>query len=327
MRLVPLLLLLASCGAAEAPLLCRAAVEAPRLCRAPLGTVAPRARVVLVTVDGVRWQDVLSADGSARARLPHLYALADRGLIRGGEAFKASGPNYVSLPGYREIASGRAPSDCHDNDCAPVREPTLLDELHAAGLGPEQVAAIGSWDRLDRAVASDAAALAVSVGRTHGASRDRLRVDEEAASLLDAGARSCSWPGDGDYRPDAITSALALKYARVVRPRFLWVALGDTDEHAHHGDYAAYLEALRRADQFLGELMRTTDEDTLLLVTTDHGRSVNFRDHGRAPESGAGWLVAAGPGVDAHLPLRRLADLAPLARRALGLSSEALAAR
>jgi predicted AlkP superfamily pyrophosphatase or phosphodiesterase len=307
---------------------CGAAADAPRanLCRAPqlAAPLTPRGRVVLVTLDGVRWQDVLG-DG-ARARLPNLYALADRGLMLGDRRpFSASGPNYVSLPGYREILSGH-PTDCRDNDCDPVTEPTLLDELRQAGLGPEQIAAIGSWDRLDRAAAADASSIVCSFGRTHGKSRDRVRVSNEAGALLDQGARARTWPGDGDYRPDALTAALALEYARVVRPRFLWVALGDTDEHAHHGDYAAYLAALSRADAFLGELVRTTDDETLILVTTDHGRAANFRDHGRSPESGAAWLVAAGPGIHAASP-RRLADLAGLARHALGLAPDRLAVR
>jgi hypothetical protein len=318
MKPLPFVLLLAGCGAA---------VEVPRpnLC---LGVPPPstHTRVVLVTVDGVRWQDVLAAD--ARTRLPNLYSIADRGLLLGGaRPFGPSGPNFVSLPGYREIASGHRSVDCHDNDCDPQREPTLLDELCAAGLSGREVAAIGSWERLERAVSADPSSLAISVGRTHGSSRDRLRVSDDAAELLDEGARGGTWPGIGDYRPDAITGALALEYARVVRPRFLWVGLGDTDEHAHHGNYAAYLEALRYADAFLGELLRITDEDTLILVTTDHGRASNFRDHGRAPESGAGWLVAAGPGVRADDPPRHLADLAPLARRALGLAADAVAAR
>jgi hypothetical protein len=319
MRLGVIALFLAGCGAAA---------DAPRanLCRAPqmAAPLTPRARVVVVTIDGVRWQDVLGE--GARARLPNLYALADRGLMLGDQRpFSASGPNYVSLPGYRELMAGRQ-TECRDNDCAPVSEPTLLDELHQAGLGSEQIAAIGSWDRLDRAASVDASQIACSFGRTHGASREHLRVSDEAGALLDKSAHAQTWPGDGDYRPDALTAALALEYARVVRPRFLWVALGDTDEHAHHGDYAAYLAALSRADAFLGELVRTTDDETLILVTTDHGRAANFRDHGRAPESGATWLVAAGPGIRNAAP-RHLSDLAGLARHALGLAPDRLATR
>jgi hypothetical protein len=316
MKILPFVMLLAGCSAS---------VEAPRTHLSALGPLAPRSRVVLITLDGVRWQDVLGAD--ARARLPHLYAIADRGLIRGGADFGPSGPNFVSLPGYREIATGHRSDDCHDNLCGPVHEATLLDELRAAGLPPEQVAAIGSWERLDRAVANDASALAVSVGRTHGTSRSRIGVSGTARALLEAGARMGTWPGDGDYRPDAITGPLALEYARVVRPRFLWVALGDTDEHAHHGDYAKYLDALTHADTLIGELMRYTDEETLVLVTTDHGRSANFRDHGFSRESGAGWLIAAGPGLRGQDPPQHLADLAPLARRALALTNDAIATR
>jgi hypothetical protein len=324
---------------------CGVGVEAPRVnvCRPPVAAEWwPRTRVVLVTIDGVRWQEVFLGtdpmlfDGpsvDAAHLLPNLHALAERGLAAGapGEPpFQASGPNFVSLPGYREIVSGHADADCHNNECGQIATPTLLDELRAAGLPPEQIAAIGSWERLERAASIDPAAVTVSVGRHHGASRDRLRVSERAAAILDAGQHSGAWPGWFDYRPDVHTSALALEYAAVVRPRFLWVGLGDTDELAHRGDYLGYLEALRRFDAFLGELSRTFDEHTLVIVTTDHGRARNFRDHGgHAPESRATWLIAAGPGVrsNAPAPLTRLADIAPLVRRAFGIPPTEIASR
>ena len=56
-----------------------------------------------------------------------------------------------------------------------------------------------------------------------------------------------------------------------------------------------------------------------MLVTADHGRAANFRDHGDAPESSGVWLVAAGAGiaragfVRTH-GLHRLADIAPTVR-------------
>jgi arylsulfatase A-like enzyme len=63
-------------------------------------------------------------------------------------------------------------------------------------------------------------------------------------------------------------------------------------------------------------------------VTTDHGRSNAFRDHGGfAPESGRVWLVASGAGIEEKGFVRssvphRLADIAPTMRVLLGMEAD-----
>jgi arylsulfatase A-like enzyme len=110
------------------------------------------------------------------------------------------------------------------------------------------------------------------------------------------------------------------------------VALGDTDEHAHRGDYVGYLESLREADRFIGELVRTLaaldryGQETTIVVTTDHGRAKSFHGHG-GTDSARVWLMAAGGAilprgaVAANRPVR-LADVAPTFRALLGLEPE-----
>lgn len=309
--------------------------------------------VVLVTIDGVRWQEIFGGVDPVYARaagllrcgpidaaqlLPNLY----RHFVGGGVALGApahgevvaSGPNFVSLPGYQEILAGRA-SSCRSNSCATVTEPTLLDELHTeAELGPEQIAVISSWETIERAAARDPSAIVLSTGRGGGKTRERVRVTQAASHLLDEGARAEAYPGGFDYRPDRYTAALALAYLASVRPRFLFVGLGDTDEFAHRRNYAGYLSALGATDRFLGQLMETLatlgeyGRETTVLVTTDHGRAADFAHHGGdAPESGRVWLVASGGAVpraglvDAAVPVR-LSDIAPTVRRWMGLPQD-----
>jgi arylsulfatase A-like enzyme len=56
---------------------------------------------------------------------------------------------------------------------------------------------------------------------------------------------------------------------------------------AHHGDVAAYKKSLTQADDILARLHRVLDrigergKATHVFVTADHGRSVDFRSHGR----------------------------------------------
>jgi hypothetical protein len=311
----------------------------------PEGGPHPTRNIILVTIDGVRWQEIFGGVDATRGQrgcdaselVPNLTALGQVGLALGapgvGAPVLASGPNFVSLPGYRELLSGRADGVCTSNFCAHTTDRTFLDELgRFEHLPPEQVAVIASWERLDRVAARDDASVTVSAGRHAGPSRDRLRVNARASALLDEAAHAHAYPGFFDYRPDRYTAALALEYVQAVRPRFLHVALGDTDEHAHRGDYQGYVDSLREADRFVGQLWRTVQaiegygEETTIVVTADHGRASSFRGHG-GRDSARVWLFAAGGAIEprgavaASRPIH-LADVAPTMRALIGLPPE-----
>jgi arylsulfatase A-like enzyme len=71
--------------------------------------------------------------------------------------------------------------------------------------------------------------------------------------------------------------------------------------------------------------MGARGERTVVMLTSDHGRSRDFKNHGGGyPESARVWLVAAGAGITARGPIdapvpRYLADIAPTMRKLLGL--------
>ncbi len=306
--------------------------------------------VVLVVLDGVRWQEVFNgadrtlvrqrginpqAWANPRDLMPNLHRLIDaEGLAIGapghGAEIAASGPQFISLPGYIEIFAGKPDLGCFRNDCVPAPMRTIVDQVRDAN-GADDVALVASWPNIARA-ASSAPGVVLTAGRKLVDHEDLLRADDATARLLDQGARASAWPGEGDYRPDAFTGRIALRRLAISRPRFLFVGLGDADEYAHHNDYRGYLEAVRASDAFLGDLvamlrsMGARGQHTTVLVTADHGRAKNFTDHGpQFPESGRVWLVAAGADVldrgfvDAS---RRhtLSDLAPTVRALLGIA-------
>lgn len=289
--------------------------------------------VVLVVIDGVRGEEAFGA------AMPQMRAIAEtRGAAIGapghGAPLSASGPNFVSMPGYVEIFTGRTAEGCTSNDCEGSTSPTLAELAREGAARDEDVAVIASWPSIARAAARDRTRMVVSTGRTVDAGASILEADESTRAPLARGAASAAHPGRGDFRPDRHTGALALAYLRAHRPRFLFVGLGEPDEYAHRGDYAGYVASLRAADGFLGALFATLDAmgdrgaRTLVMVTTDHGRGRDYRHHGKThPESARSWLVAAGAGVrargmlDAARP-RRLADVAPTARAWLGLDAD-----
>lgn len=305
---------------------------------------APDERVVLVVLDGTRWQEVFEGVGTEMAQrygvkersasdlVPtlHRWTTLDGAAIGAperGAVMRASGPSFVSLPGYTELLTGRL-SPCTSNACGPAAAPTLLDEV--ADAWPDGAAAVASWDALDGAVAMGRDRVISSAGRRRTRRLARLAHHEESAVALLTGAAADSWPGHDGYRPDADTARLALAVAAKERPRLLFVSLGDTDEHAHHDDYGRYLDALQSADAFLGRLERELEQSgalphTTILVTADHGRADSFRDHGAEhPESSRVWLVARGGKVRARGPLaateeHALRDVAPTVRAILDL--------
>jgi hypothetical protein len=280
-----------------------------------------------VPLDGARWQDIF--DGAMPLLLD---AAAARGAVVGapdhGESVYASGPNFVSLPGYTEILTGRPPRACLDNECTGLDEDTILDEVVAAG---HRAALFASWERLDR-VAARAPAAVVWAGR-HGR-RGELPPDAELQVAVAEGERADPSPGLDDFRPDRYTAAAALRFLELQRPTFLFLGLGEPDEYAHRGDRDGYRASLRSADAILADLeerlagMGERGRRTAIFVTADHGRAENFRDHGAfAPESSRVWLVALGAGIAGRgfvrAPARRhLADVAPTARALLGLETD-----
>jgi len=320
---------------------------APRVGRRPQPT---EPMTVLVAIDGVRWQEVFQGVDRDRARsfglrvetprelLPNLYRLShDRGCALGapdtGSLVSASGPNFLSLPGYTEIFTGSAPVDCPDNECGRVSVPTVADQVADVGQSPADVAVITSWPKIALAASHAPQHILISAGRTETQNLEALEPYPDVLRAYREGAVAKPTPGWGGFRPDRHTAALAVGYLQRAEPRFMFVGLGDTDEYAHHNDYRRYLDALRDADRTIGKIYETLERaeragaTTLLLVTSDHGRA-HFVHHGkRYPESARTWVIAAGSAVRARGLIRspearRLADLAPTIRALWGFEAQ-----
>lgn len=297
-------------------------------------------RVVLVTIDGVRWQDVFlgidpdrsSARGGPEVTMPRTWRLAmERGVAIGAGqgtcgVVRTAGGSNVSMPGYIEIFTG-ARTSCRDNECARVARPTVLDEIGSSIGGV--ATSFGSWEVLEKTVTSGTDRVGVTAG-THPwlgpppeHAKDFPQVVAQRVGMDPA-------PGGLGYRPDAYTAELALDYLRAEKPTLLHVGLVDTDEWAHKDDYARYLEALRRADDFVGTIadhLDATGESarTTVILAADHGRAPNFKDHG-VMMLGAerSWVIAFGGGITPRgiaCPRRDvlLIDIAPTIRTLVGL--------
>ncbi len=303
---------------------------------AAVGACAQPARqtetVICVMVDGVRCQEVFSGadeqcltkeaggitdiDGfrkqywreSPEARravlMPFLWGtIARHGQIygnaaKGSVATVTNGKNF-SYPGYAEALCGFADPRVDSNKKVPNPNPTLLDWLvHRPGF-EGKIAVFGGWDVFPFILNSERCDYLVNAG--FQPLTGRLTRRQEFINRLQAETPAL-WGGE---RYDSFTFYLASDFFEEHQPRVLYVLLGDTDEFAHSGDYAAYLAAVRRSDQYTQALWETAQKlntyqgRTTLIVSPDHGRglgSKEWRDHGEKTAGSENiWLAVLGP--------------------------------
>jgi hypothetical protein len=246
------------------------------------------ARVVLVTWDGVRTQELLgnkpSSDvpeitqlnGDQAPLLPHFWStLVGQGVLFGdyrvGNKMWIGNNAGVSMPGYEAIFSG-ATQPCGDNQCSRIGVETFPERVRRVlGLKKSEVAAFASWDKIDEAIQHDAGAI------------HYVYIKDKDDEVFQKG----------------------LAYLKDKKPVFLYMMFGWSDDRAHAGDYKGVVDALRQYDDWLNQLVAVVDSmhdmPTTLIVTTDHGRGIGaeWRNHGHAvlADSRPVWLYARGPSV------------------------------
>jgi len=301
------------------------------------GAQKPRTRnLILVTADGLRWQEVfrgidpalmkqkaagmeeaeelrqsLWADTPEERRrklMPFLWSeIARNGLILGNRDahsdMKVSNGIRVSYPGYSEILTGHAQDDLvHGND--PIQNPsvTILEFLRRKwNLPIEKAALIGSWETFQKIGEHEAGTVFINAGfqrLEHARYSKRLR--ELSAMQFDL---VTAW---ASVRHDYITFEMAREYLRTKKPRILHIALGETDDWAHDKRYDLTLKTAAYFDRCLAELWKLIQNEgfyrgkTTLVISSDHGRGSTLADwtsHGTKVD-GAEFIWAAFLGPD-----------------------------
>ncbi len=259
-------------------------------------------KLVLVTIDGLRWQEVfrgadaelaanktyverhehvarsyIDVSDRAAALMPFLQELAQQGVLIGnrdaGSCAEVTNPWWFSYPGYNEILSGHADAAIDSNDKVENPNLTFLEWLEQRADFAGAVAAFGSWDVFPYIINEARSGVPVNAGF------EALHADAEDGELRTLNRLQSELPSPWEtVRFDAFTHEFALWTLRHEHPRAVYIAYGETDDFAHDGKYDAYLDSAHRSDGFLRELWQTLQSDpyyagqTSLLVTTDHGR-------------------------------------------------------
>ena len=289
----------------------------------PVTTQSPgrkTANVVLVTLDGARWQEVFGGLDEAlmraaapakvdianlpvykrfsaatpeerRAKLmPFLWQtlMVRHGSIAGNRAIGSQAAvtnrHWFSYPGYSEILTGEAHDETiNSNDARRNVYPSVLQFLRRTlGLSRAQVATFASWYVFPWIVESEEGQTTVNAGlQPYDTPTPEVRA-------LNALVQETTTPWEG-VRHDAYTLRFGLDHLRRARPRVLYIAFDEMDDWAHDGRYDRVLESLHRTDDYLRQIWEELQRHpqyrgrTSLIVTVDHGRgrtAEDWRHHG-----------------------------------------------
>lgn len=265
--------------------------------------------LILVTTDGLRWQELFSGMDSAIANnksfikrssdsnavynkywatdpeerrkklMPFVWdAFASKGQLYGNRKYDnkvdCANPYWFSYPGYNEILTGYPDTAVNSNEYPPNPHTTVLEFINKQPGFTGKVAAFGAWIAFDRILNKERCGfpVAAAFGTTGG---DNPTANEQLLNnmLLDSykpfGQNECL---------DVFTHYMAMNHLKEKKPRVLYIAYGETDEWAHSGEYKDYLDAAHQLDKWLKDLwdyIQATPEykdKTAILMTTDHGR-------------------------------------------------------
>jgi len=291
--------------------------------------------VVLIMLDGVRWQEVFTGadsllmysehggiDDTATARrqfwrataeerrrvlMPFLWdSVARHGQILGdaahGSVARVTNGFNFSYPGYNETLTGRGDPRINTNAYPPNPNVTVFEWLDRQPAFQGKVAAFGTWDAFPRIFNRERAGIHLWAGweQPFPAAKD------SAASLLNELTSTTTRIWD-DLSYDAFMQFVVRDYIVREHPRLLFVGFGETDVWAHDGKYDKLLRSAQQDDAFIAELWRMMQAmpqyrgKTTFIITTDHGRgdgASGWRDHGKdVPGADHIWIAVLGPGI------------------------------
>jgi predicted AlkP superfamily pyrophosphatase or phosphodiesterase len=115
----------------------------------------------------------------------------------------------------------------------------------------------------------------------------------------------------GWLEADSISVAMTLEELQTGDPDVLFVYIGAPDEISHTigGIGREYTESIATADRLLGQLLEGIrgrssflQEDWLVLVVTDHGRTETGGHGGESPEETTIFYLASGPSAEVGTP-------------------------
>ena len=285
------------------------AVLAASLVLGTASAATPERNVILVTLDGVRIQELFGGmdpvitnapeaesgiyeidvtkgrywretpEARREALMPFFWkTLVPAGMVLGNQAkgskVTVRNDQWFSYPGYSEILTGEPQPEVKSNDFVRYPHQTVLEYVHSTlGLKPTEVAQIGSWDGFKYAASQK------DGGFFMNGARDPVPAalsTPEIDLLVDLRKNVMQlWEESSN---DYLCFRIALDYLKKHQPRVMWLGLGQSDDWGHARRYDLVLDYLHLADGMIAELWNTLQSmdqyrgNTTLIITADHGR-------------------------------------------------------
>lgn len=299
--------------------------------------------VVLITTDGLRWQEVFTgaerelisktpggvADVKAiekafwretpeerrEALLPFFWnKIAHEGQIYGnqlkGSSSQITNTMKFSYPGYNEILTGFADPRIDSNAKKPNENFTVLEWLHRKPAFDRKVAAYSAWDVTPFIINRERCGFPVMGGWEPLPERD----PNPRQQLLNDLIVDTTRPNSSEVI-DSFLYQAAREHLLRHQPRVLFIGFLETDAWGHAGRYDNLLTSANAVDHYiqrLWETMQSIDqyrEKTTFIISTDHGRGsgpTDWKNHGKNIEGAENmWMAFLGPDTP---PLGERAD-------------------
>lgn len=312
--------------------------------------------VVIVTLDGMRWQEVFSgadsvlinnvnytkdtsdakskfwsnnADERRKKLFPFLWsAIAQQGQLYGNRKYNNfvnnANPYWFSYPGYNEIFTGYPDTAVNSNDKIYNKNTNVLEFINKQKGYEGKVAAFTTWDVFPYILNNKRSGIYVN------ADVDTIKFKSPQFDLINDIQFLTTRPIG--VRPDVLTYIAGREYLKEYKPRVLYIAFDETDDFAHGGEYSQYLNSAHAEDGMIQDLWNTLQRipqyknKTTMIIATDHGRGdINkdqWRDHGqKISDANQIWIAAIGPDTK---PLGEVKDTVQLYQRQIATTIAAL---
>lgn len=285
--------------------------------------------IVLVTLDGLRWQEVFEgADASIASKekyvdhpadiqkflrpsptqsreslMPFLWnVVSTNGQLYGNRHFgnkvNCTNDHLVSYPGYSEMLVGFHHPKVSSNRKVNNPHATVFEYISKHEPFRDEVAAFATWDAFSYILRKTKSEIHINAGQDLATGKLTHHERKLNDILL-----------NGEGRSDTMTFQYAMEYLKRERPRVTFIGFDGTDHFGHKGQYDEYLKAAHSADQMIAKLWSWIQsqpdyrDKTTLFITTDHGRGKgknNWRKH-RLLAAGSRhiWFAVIGPDTPA----------------------------
>lgn len=232
---------------------------------APLANKYTSERVIIIVVDGPRYQETW--DLSGRPLIPNRNLIAKNGVLFTN--FKNTGYT-VTNPGHCAITTGFVENIDNGGSTLPTYPSIFQYYLKEKNLPASKCQIIASKDKLW-----------VLSNCKNATWTNKFQPE------MDCGT---SGPHSG-YRVDATTFQNALSNLSKNHPNLALIQFKEPDNAGHSGNWNAYIQGIQSTDYYVGLIWKYLQQEkyyagkTTLLVTNDHGRhddnvSNGFINHG-----------------------------------------------